>query len=35
MRLFTPGLTLCIPIGALISMAAGYFIMQRIIDIEV
>jgi tight adherence protein B len=35
MRLFTPGLTLCIPTGALISMALGYFIMQRIVDIEV
>lgn len=35
MRLFTPGLTLCIPSGALISIVMGYVIMQRIVDIEV
>lgn len=35
MRLFTPGLTLCIPSGALISIMVGYVIMRRIVDIEV
>jgi tight adherence protein B len=35
MRLFTPGPTLCIPIGAAISMVVGYIAMQRIIDIDV
>jgi tight adherence protein B len=35
MRLFEPGPTLCIPIGAAILMIAGYFIMRRIVDIEV
>ena len=35
MRLFQPGPTLCIPIGAIVLMILGYFIMRRIIDIEV
>ena len=35
MRLFQPGPTLCIPIGAGVLMVLGYFIMRRIIDIEV
>jgi len=35
MRLFEPGATLCIPIGAAVLMVMGYFIMRRIIDIEV
>jgi tight adherence protein B len=35
MRLFTPGPTLCIPIGAAVLMILGYFIMRRIVDIEV
>ena len=35
MRLFTPGLTLCIPFGAGLSMIIGYVIMRRIIDINV
>ena len=35
MRLFQPGPTLCIPIGAVVLMVLGYFIMRRIVDIEV
>lgn len=35
MRLFTPGITLCIPITAGIMMVIGFFIMRRIIDIDV
>ena len=35
MRLFTPGPTLCIPIGAVVLMVLGYFVMRRIVDIEV
>ena len=35
MRLFTPGLTLCIPIGAALSMVVGYYLMRRIVDIDV
>jgi len=34
-RLFEPGPTLCIPIGAAIMMLVGYLIMRRIIQIEV
>lgn len=34
-RLFTPGITLCIPFGALLSMVVGYVIMRRIVDIDV
>ena len=34
-RLFEPGLTLCIPIGAGLMMLFGYLIMRRIIQIEV
>lgn len=35
MRLFDPGPTLCIPIGAALMMIAGFFVMRRIVDIEV
>jgi tight adherence protein B len=35
MRLFTPGLTLCIPFGAGLSMIVGYFLMRRIVDIDI
>lgn len=35
MRLFTPGLTLCIPIGAGLGIIIGFFIMRRIIAIDV
>jgi len=35
MRLFTPGPTLCIPIGAGLGILVGFFAMRRIIDIEV
>jgi len=34
-RLFTPGPTLCIPIGAGVSIVIGFFIMRRIVDIDV
>jgi tight adherence protein B len=34
-QLFTPGPTLCIPIGTGIMMAIGFFVMQRIVSIEV
>ena len=34
-RLFEPGPTLCIPIGAAIMMLIGYLIMRKIIQIEV
>lgn len=35
MRLFTPGITLCIPIGAALGIVIGFFAMRRIVDIEV
>ncbi len=35
MRLFEPGPTLCIPIGAAVMMVIGYIIMRKIIEIEV
>jgi len=35
MRLFQPGPTLCIPIGAAVLMVLGYIIMRRIVNIEV
>jgi tight adherence protein B len=35
MRLFTPGPTLCIPVGAGLGMLVGFLIMRRIVDIEV
>ena len=35
LRLFEPGPTLCIPIGAGVLMIVGYIIMRRIVDIEV
>jgi len=34
-RLFEPGPTLCIPIGAAIMMILGYLLMRRFIEIEV
>ncbi|MBN1135266.1 MAG: type II secretion system F family protein [Anaerolineae bacterium] len=34
-KLFEPGPTLCIPIGAGIMMVAGYLIMRRLVQIEV
>jgi tight adherence protein B len=34
-QLFTPGPTLCIPIGTVIMMVIGFFVMRRIIDIDV
>jgi tight adherence protein B len=35
MRLFEPGPTLCIPVGAGLMMIVGFFAMRRIVDIEV
>jgi tight adherence protein B len=35
MQLFTPGPTLCLPIGTAILMVVGFFVMRRIVDIEV
>ncbi|MGD8625198.1 MAG: type II secretion system F family protein [Anaerolineae bacterium] len=35
MQLFAPGPTLCIPIGTGIMMVVGFFVMRRIVDIEV
>lgn len=35
MRLFTPGITLCIPSGAALGIVIGFFVMRRIVDIEV
>jgi len=35
LRLFEPGPTLCIPIGALISMVLGFLVTRRIVAIEV
>lgn len=35
MGLFTPGPTLCIPVGAGIMMIVGFLVMRRIINIEV
>jgi tight adherence protein B len=35
MRLFEPGPTLCIPIGAAVMMLVGYLIMRKIVEIEV
>ena len=35
MQLFTPGPTLCIPIGTVIMMIVGFIVMRRIVDIEV
>ncbi len=35
MRLFEPGPTLCIPIGAVLMMVVGYILMRRIVEIEV
>jgi tight adherence protein B len=35
LRLFQPGWTLCIPIGAIVSSVAGFIIIQRIVDIKI
>jgi len=35
MQLFTPGPTLCIPIGTVIMMVVGFIVMRRIINIEI
>jgi tight adherence protein B len=35
MQLFTPGPTLCIPIGTALLMILGFFVMRRIVNIEV
>jgi tight adherence protein B len=35
MQLFTPGPTLCIPIGAGIMMIIGFFAMRRIVEIDI
>ena len=35
LRLFEPGMMLCIPIGALLGIIAGHFAIQRIAKIEV
>jgi tight adherence protein B len=35
LRLFEPGWTLCIPIGAVVTSVAGFIIIQRIVDIKV
>lgn len=35
MGLFTPGPTLCLPVGAAVLMIVGFFVMRRIVDIEV
>ncbi len=35
MRLFTPGVYLCIPFGALLFSAIGFLLIQRIVDIKV
>jgi tight adherence protein B len=35
MRLFEPGPTLCIPVGAVVLMIVGYILMRRIVNIEV
>jgi tight adherence protein B len=35
MRLFTPGITRCIPVGAGVGIICGYFLMRRIVDINV
>jgi tight adherence protein B len=34
-RLFTPGPTLCIPIGAALMMLVGFLIIRRIVALEV
>ncbi len=34
-QLFTPGPTLCIPITTILMMIVGFFVMRRIVDIEV
>jgi tight adherence protein B len=34
-QMFQPGPTLCIPIGAAVLMIIGFFVMRRIVDIEI
>jgi tight adherence protein B len=34
-RLFTPGWTLCIPIGAVISSVIGFLVIQKIADVKI
>lgn len=34
-RLFEPGITLCIPIGAFVSSVIGFVVIQKIVDIKV
>lgn len=34
-KLFAPGPTICIPIGTAIMMVIGFFVMRRIVDIDV
>jgi tight adherence protein B len=34
-RLFTPGVTLCIPLGAILMMASGFLIIRRLIQLEI
>lgn len=34
-KLFEPGITLCIPIGAFVSAVVGFIVIQRIVDIQV
>lgn len=35
LRLFQPGWTLCIPIGATVSAVIGFIVIQRIVDIKI
>ena len=35
MKLFEPGWTLCIPIGAVFFWIVGFIIIQKIVDIKV
>lgn len=35
MRLFTPGITLCIPIGAVFFWIAGFVVIRKLVDIKV
>ena len=34
-RLFTPGLTLCIPFAAIVCMVVGFLVIRRIVNIEI
>jgi tight adherence protein B len=35
MKLFQPGWTLCIPIGAVVASVVGFIVIQRIVDIKI